>query len=129
MIENDRPAPTAESLMRSRYTAYTLLNNPYLKRTWHHTTCPTPLILDPLIQWQTLVIINTTAGKTNDSQGTVEFIAKFNKQGQQDILVEKSYFIKENLRWYYTQGDLLKIASNAACPCGSGKKFKRCCRS
>jgi len=52
-VDGNEPAPTAEALMRSRYTAYTLLREEYLRATWHHSTRPDSLELatEPSSKW------------------------------------------------------------------------------
>ena len=47
------PAPCASALMRSRYSAYTLRDEPYLRATWHASTRPGDAIVDPdeKLQW------------------------------------------------------------------------------
>lgn len=116
--------------MRSRYSAYVLKNSVYLRNTWHPSTCPADLnIGNDDTPWQRLVIITTGKGGEGDQEGVVEFAAFY--QGGQ--LHERSRFLREGARWYYLDGELLpphtteKAGRNAPCPCGSGKKFKRCC--
>jgi SEC-C motif-containing protein len=123
-------APTAEAQMRSRYSAYVLKNSDYLRSTWHPSTCPLELdISSDNTPWQRLVIIGTEKGTVTDSEGVVEFAAYY--QGGQ--LHERSRFVREEGRWFYLDGEILsphqeqKPGRNAPCPCGSGKKYKRCC--
>lgn len=123
-------APTAEALMRSRYSAYVLRDSAYLRDTWHLSTRPADLdISKDETPWQRLVIADLEKGGENDSEGVVEFAAYF--QGGQ--LHERSRFIKEGGNWFYLDGEMLpplkqeKPGRNAPCPCGSGKKYKRCC--
>lgn len=128
-IENNNPAPTAEKLMRSRYTAYTFNNNDYLQKTWHATTRPATLDLtqESQTEWLGLRICRTEAGGGNDASGSVEFIARYSNGGETAVIHEVSRFLKEDGRWYYVDGTLSQPSQNGACPCGSGKKFKRCC--
>lgn len=122
-------APSAEALMRSRYSAYVLKNSLYLHDTWHPSTRPADLdISHDETPWQRLQIIATAKGEEDDNEGVVEFAACY--QGGQ--LHERSRFVREGGRWFYLDGELLppleeKVGRNAPCPCGSGKKFKRCC--
>ncbi len=93
---------TAEQLMRSRYTAYVMHNEKYLSRTWHHTTRPVKILDDQgEIKWVDLTIINTINGKSDDSEGLVEFVARYKMNGKMTKLHELSRFIKEDGQWFY----------------------------
>ncbi len=123
-------APTAESLMRSRYSAFVLGLSEYIWRTWHKTTRPDLDILGGLgLKWIDLKIESTQAGKNTDTTGQVHFIASFINGNKGKKLDEISDFIKEDGLWYYVDGEsnTYDISRNDACPCGSGVKFKRCC--
>jgi len=102
-------APTAEKLMRSRYVAYQLKDESYLLNTWHSTTRPETLDLqDENVKWTGLEIIKTKAGMPNDTEGRVEFRARFQKNEQQSNLHENSRFLKENNQWFYLDGEISK---------------------
>lgn len=95
---------TAEALMRSRYSAYVLLLEDYLLATWHPDTRPQSLDLkseSTKTKWISLTITITAAGLANDTEGTVEFIARYKVNGRAAKLTEKSRFIKIEGRWYY----------------------------
>ena len=116
--------------MRSRYSAYVLKLNDYLRDTWHPSTRPQELdVSADDTPWQRLQIISCEKGGEVDSEGKVEFAAFY--QGGQ--LHERSRFVREGGRWFYLDGEILaplqeeKPGRNAPCPCGSGKKYKRCC--
>ncbi|GAA4474762.1 YchJ family metal-binding protein [Rhodococcus olei] len=94
-------APTAETLMRSRYSAFAVGDADYLLRTWHPTTRPTTLDLDADQTWVGLDILARTAGGPLDSSGTVEFVAHYRYGGQRDSLHEHSRFVREHGRWLY----------------------------
>ncbi len=137
-IQQTRPVPDAESLMRSRYTAYVLADITWLLQTWHPSTRPPRLDLSASLAdgstWLELQVLATTAGRATDEQGSVEFIARYQQAGRLKSLHETSRFIREADKWYYVNGLLhpsetimSKISRNAACPCGSGRKYKRCC--
>lgn len=123
--------------MRSRYTAFCLRNSDYLLATWDDSSRPTQLDFNDDRQcWLRLEIISGQQGNVSDYQGTVEFNAYFFEQGRQFLLHESSRFIKRQSRWSYLDGitniapvigKQAKINPNTPCPCGSGKKFKRCC--
>lgn len=135
-ISGEKDAPTAEALMRSRYTAYTRQDDSYLLKTWHPDTRPSDNPSDDdSTTWTGLEVIRTENGQETDSKGIVEFIAYCNVKGATSHLHEISQFIRENNRWYYLEGkgqqpvrrDTPKVGRNDPCPCGSGKKFKKCC--
>jgi SEC-C motif-containing protein len=123
----------AEQLMRSRYTAFFRGNSDYLLETWHSSTCPEQLRLEPGVTWFGLQILDCQAGEAEDPEGWVEFVAKFNGRDRLQCLHERSRFAKQEDRWFYVDGVIAeqdkaeKIGRNDPCPCGSGKKFKRCC--
>ena len=108
--------------MRSRYSAYVLKDNDYLRKSWHPSTRPAELdVSGDGTPWQRLLIVS--ADKEH-----VEFAAFY--QGGQ--LHERSRFVCEGGQWFYLDGESLppieeKTGRNAPCPCGSGKKYKRCC--
>ncbi|HSL37875.1 MAG TPA: YchJ family protein [Arthrobacter sp.] len=94
-------APTAEQLMRSRYSAFVVLDADYLLRTWHPETRPAELDLDPDLQWRRLDILSTSRGGPLDSEGTVEFKAHFRHGGERGVHHETSRFARVERRWYY----------------------------
>ncbi|VAW73841.1 UPF0225 protein YchJ [hydrothermal vent metagenome] len=100
-------APTAELLMRSRYTAYYLANEEYLLDTWHPSTRPKSLNFnkgDAQAKWLKLTVNDIEKGTKNDSEGTVEFTARFKIKGKADQLHEISQFSKVGVSWYYVGG-------------------------
>lgn len=99
-------AATAEQLMRSRYSAFAVLDADYLVRTWHPRTVPEELHLDPDIEWRRLDILSTSRGGPLDADGTVEFQAYFRHGSERGVLHETSRFIRENQRWFYLDGDV-----------------------
>lgn len=116
--------------MRSRFSAYVMKNAGYITTTWHASTRPAGLDLSvDDTRWQRLAILATENGGEDDVAGFVEFVAWF-PGGQ---LHERSRFVKEDGRWLYVDGEILppvsevKVGRNDPCPCGSGKKFKKCC--
>lgn len=100
------PAPTALALMRSRYTAYTQSNADYLRHTWHASTRPAMLDLEPGRRWLGLKILGTSNGEAGDTSGTVEFVARFKIGGRAHRLHENSRFVSEGGRWFYVDGDI-----------------------
>ncbi|MEV8148287.1 YchJ family protein [Arthrobacter sp. NPDC080073] len=101
----DADAPTAEQLMRSRYSAFVVLDSDYLLRTWHPDTRPAALDLDPDIEWRRLDILATHGGGPLDTEGTVEFAAHYRSDGERGVQRENSRFLRIDRRWYYLDGD------------------------
>lgn len=131
---------TAVALMRSRYTAYARRDAAYLLRTWHPNTRPAALDFSgDGTEWAGLAILRREAGGPEDAQGTVEFAAAYRQGGKLRQMRENSRFVKESGEWLYLDGDILpetkpgrndalfKPGRNGPCPCGSGKKYKKCC--
>ena len=99
-------APTAEALMRSRYSAYVLDKGNYLYKSWSQSTRPRKKSLksgEPM-QWVALEIIRTEGGTALDSEGVVEFKASYKVDNKVEVLHEVSRFIRENTRWVYLDG-------------------------
>lgn len=146
---------TAEKLMRSRYTAYTRADVAYLKKTtapemrkdfdeaateqWAKSS-----------KWKGLKIQDTKEGTADDTTGVVEFTATYEQEGQGIDHHEVSQFRKDKEgQWLFIDGEGhqhkegeshhdapkpvpvvregAKIGRNDPCPCGSGKKYKKCC--
>ena len=99
--DGTRHAPTAELLMRSRFSAFAVGDTAYLLRTWHPDTRPKRLRLDPDQEWTRLEILGRTGGGLLQAEGTVEFRAHYRHQGQADFLEENSRFRREDGRWVY----------------------------
>lgn len=97
-------APTAEQLMRSRYSAFVVGDAGYLLRTWHPDTRPAGLELDPGMQWRRLDILSTSRGGPLDHEGVVEFAAHYRHDGERGVQREASRFVREGRRWYYLDG-------------------------
>ena len=134
-------APTALVLMRSRYTAHVLGKAQYLHDTLstkqrvgfdvaeyeaHHGE----------ITWTGLEIRGTSGGGEEDEAGTVEFIARCKDKDGPGMQHELSSFIREEGRWVYEDAvptpkpvarTVQKVGRNEPCPCGSRKKYKKCC--
>jgi len=105
-VEQVSDAPTAESLMRSRYTAFVLLNEDYLRYSWHPDKCPKTIHLNDQTRWLGLKIINTVAGGVDDETGEVEFVARSKVNGKASRLHENSHFSRFEKRWVYLDGKL-----------------------
>ena len=129
-LESHATPQTAEALMRSRYTAYTLADIDYIKKTMQGK----PLLgfkeIDTTqwaksVLWLGLEVIRSTSDE-------VEFIATYMDKGTVKAIHEISQFHCINEAWFYVDGSQLNdiktkpVARNEPCPCGSNKKFKNC---
>ena len=133
-IDGTRAAPTPETLMRSRYTAYSLANIAYIKKTMRgkpfvgfdeHEAKRWAL----KVRWIGLRIISAT--EERNDLGHVEFIARFIEGDKLKSIHESSEFHGERGVWFYVDGVLQPttfqpLQRNAPCPCGSLKKYKNC---
>lgn len=97
------PAPDAEHLMRSRYSAFVLENAPYLLATWHPSQRPATLDFEPGAKWLGLQVKAFEPLSATSAQ--VEFVARFRVAGRAVRLHERSRFVQEAGRWYYVDGD------------------------
>jgi SEC-C motif-containing protein len=97
---------TAEMLMRSRYTAYTLLREDYLLTTWHASTRPEKLGLveEKNSQWLGLQVKRHE--QQDETHALVEFVARYKTAGRAQRLHEVSRFIREGERWFYVDDDI-----------------------
>jgi len=98
------PAPDAETLMRSRYCAYVLENEVYLRATWHDSTRPPPVDFDPGTKWLGLEVRDHRV--IDDTHAEVEFVARYRVAGKAVRLHERSRFVRQGGRWYYIDGDI-----------------------
>ena len=117
--------------MRSRYTAYSRQDADYLVATWH-TTQRTAALRQALsesfahTEWQSLNIVACEAGG-NDNEAYVTFFARYRENQRSGAVHERSRFVREDQRWYYIDGTAPQVGRNDRCPCGSEKKYKKCC--
>jgi SEC-C motif-containing protein len=97
---------TAEQLMRSRYTAFTLNADEYLLETWQKETRPPTLDLSDQakVKWVSLKVIRHTA---EVNRAVVEFVARCKINGKAEKIHERSRFVREDDRWFYVDGDPL----------------------
>jgi SEC-C motif-containing protein len=108
-LERGEHAPTPEALMRSRYSAYALVQGrgtapralvEYLMKTWHPSTVPGDLALGPM-QWTGLDVLHQDA---SGDAGVVEFVAHHKVNGRAARLHELSRFVREGGVWLYADG-------------------------
>lgn len=125
-------ALTPEKLMRSRYTAYVLKDSTHLLRTWDMSTRPNSLKFEQHIIWLNLVVEDVPEPLPNDNAAQITFQATFIHNDKLMRIKERALFTYKNSLWFYKQGELSTRATaiplKGLCPCGSGKKYKRCCR-
>ncbi len=132
------PATTAEALMRSRYSAFSTRQLDYIEQT------QSPEIsakfgradiarMADECEWTGLQIVNQTE---RGDCAEVEFVARFRRHDREMLHAERSEFRRANGRWLYIDGRAelreaqrvsAKVGRNDPCPCGSGKKAKKCC--
>lgn len=148
LIAQERSAPTAEALMRSRYSAFAMNELDYIVATMgsRQRKVFNPSKVAPLnreTRWTGLEIHETVQGGPDDDTGEVFFTAHFEHDGRSGELQEHSLFTRKDGHWLYTGKRGLhrdaagattttatvsqKVGRNEPCSCGSGKKFKKCC--
>jgi SEC-C motif-containing protein len=142
VIEGTQSASTAEQLMRCRYTAYATANVDFLKESMLPSTrsgfdAKTTQTWATESTWRGLEVVATDGGAAEDSEGVVEFVAHYSQKGHDFDHHEVATFRKEKGRWFFEDGKIIgpepvrrtspKIGRNDPCPCGSGKKYKKCC--
>lgn len=133
-------ALTAESLMRARYSAFVVKNYEFLKETLHEKSRSgydedSVRVWAEHSLWNGLKVIDQSKGGESDEEGSVEFEAYYTMQGARKTHHEHANFVRENNKWYYWDGEIIKaepirvekIGRNEPCTCGSGKKYKKCC--
>jgi SEC-C motif domain protein len=140
-IRGEKDAPTAEALMRSRYSAHVKVELDYIKQSTHSserkkTNPQATASWCKKSEWQSLEILSTRDGGPEDQTGTVEFVARYRHKGNAVRYHEVAEFAREDGRWYFVNGETPKqepvvqgpkVGRNNPCPCGSGKKYKKCC--
>ena len=141
-IKGKKKAETAEELMRARYSAFVEQEIDFIMDTV--SPDQTDIMSREAVKkwakssnWIRLEIIRTEDGQKKDSTGIVEFKAYSNVDGATQVHHENASFIKKRGKWYFEDGqpvspeqikrDTPKVGRNDPCPCGSGKKFKKCC--
>jgi SEC-C motif-containing protein len=100
-----QPAPDAEALMRSRYSAFVRQDAAYLLATWHPSTRPETLDFEPAQRWLGLEV--RAHRRMDNTHAEVEFVARSRVAGRGQRLHERSRFVCEAGHWFYVDGDLL----------------------
>ena len=142
LIRKQTQPESAEALMRSRFSAYARGHIDYLVYS-HDPETRSASLRSAVREWarkaefKALRILNSTQGAQSDAVGTVHFEADYIENGQTKTLSEVSEFRQYAGRWVYSRGSApkpptvvrtdAKVGRNDPCPCGSGKKYKKCC--
>jgi len=100
----EQPAADAETLMRSRYSAFVRGDVPYLLATWHASTRPPTLELEPGARWLGLEV--RAHQRLDDDHAEVEFVARWRVAGRAVRQHERSRFVREAGQWFYVDGDV-----------------------
>jgi len=140
VIRGARAAETAEQLMRARYSAHAKVEVDFLyasthpdhRRGYDHQGTRRWAAES---EWRGLEILHCEGGGPQDERGTVEFIARFRDKNGLRSHHERGGFLRHAGGWCFTEGEMVKapplvsskVGRNDPCPCGSGKKHKKCC--
>ena len=142
LLTGIRKAETAEELLRSRYCAYANTEIDYIYNSIHPSKredFDKQSISDwsERSDWHELEIVEVENGGPDDEAGTVEFVAHYSEDGEKKTHHELATFEKEDGEWFFVDGQGVmpkqyvrpepKVGRNDPCPCGSGKKYKKCC--
>ncbi len=128
--------------MRARYSAYASGNVDFVLASNHPKTRDgvdraSTEVWSKESEWLGLDIISTEAGGVGDQVGSVEFLARYRLRGVTIPHREKARFEVHEGKWYFVEGEEIhgppvhregpRVGRNDPCPCGSGKKYKKCC--
>lgn len=142
VIRGARKAQTAAELMRSRYSAYATaaidwIVDSQVPEGRQFTDRRATEEWSKRSTWKGLEILETRDGEVGDDEGFVEFKARYELAGEDIVHHEIASFRKEEGAWYFVDGLEVKprpfkrmqakVGPNEPCPCGSGKKHKKCC--
>ena len=139
--DDHKKALSAENLMRARYSAFVKNKVEFIDKT--NVPGTEDFNIEDAKRWSSeskwdhLEIVNTIDGQKDDTTGVVEFKAFYNDtEDKEHIHHEVADFKKIDDLWYYTEGKIMgigtvrregpKVGRNEPCPCGSGKKYKKC---
>lgn len=142
VIAGTVPAATAEALMRSRYSAFVLGEVDYILES-NHSSTRDQVDRDEIerwsreSQWQGLEVLDTQQGGEHDDSGVVDFHARYVLDETPHDHFERATFRRENGVWRFLDAKAIthepirregdKVGRNDPCPCGSGRKYKKCC--
>lgn len=141
-LHEGAPAPDAAAVMRARYSAYALQVITYLETSTHpdkrdEFDSDASRQWSAAAEWLGLDIVQTQT--VEPGVELVEFIAHYASEGNKQLHHEIARFEKQDAHWYFYEGELVapepyrraepRIGRNDPCPCGSGRKFKKCCQN
>jgi SEC-C motif domain protein len=144
LLDGLRKAATAEELLRARYSAFVLARIDYV-RTTRHPRSSAEFDEESArgwasgSEWHGLEISKIEGGGTGDAQGAIDFTATYTEKesGERRRHEEHALFVRHEGEWLFVDGDYVvpetfvrtapKVGRNDPCPCGSGKKHKKCC--
>lgn len=144
LIQGSQKAETAEELMRARYTAHVKTEVDFIYDSTHPkkrggVDRKQVEAWSKKSEWLGLKIHAAEAGGAEDKAGTVEFTARYREKEKLVEHREIAEFVRRDGIWYFMDGKPPKpvqsirqgpkIGRNDPCPCGSGKKYKKCCYS
>lgn len=142
VISGERKASSAMELMRSRYTAYAMADVDYIVNSTHpdqRDSNDKEAIKQwaEKSEWLGFEVKGSEKGGEGDDTGSVEFVASYTDRGVKMQHHEMAEFRRLDGDWYFYDGKIVplkpfvrpgpKVGRNDACPCGSGKKYKKCC--
>ena len=142
LIQKEKQAESAEQLLRARYTAHVNKEVDYIWETTHPAQRGgfdrnQVAEWSKNSEWLGLEIISTEAGQSTDETGYVEFVARYREKSKTLEHKEIAEFRKIDDNWFFYDGNAPKpkqivrqgpkVGRNDPCPCGSGKKYKKCC--
>jgi SEC-C motif-containing protein len=140
-IRGEAEPETAEDLMRARYTAYALGEIDYVVKTHdpataHQVDRKSTELWSKQSKWLGFELVSVERGGAFDEDGNIEFVARYKIRGVTVGHRERAHFRKRSGRWVFSDGfeiksppkvrDEARVGRNDPCPCGSGKKYKKC---
>ncbi len=140
-IQGKKLPETPELLMRARYTAYVNAEIDYILGTQDPKTSgdvdrESTESWSKKSEWLGFELIDTAMGEDGET-GTVDFIARYRLKGEEYAHHEQASFRRDETRWLFVDSKMAdhetfkraekKVGRNDPCPCGSGKKYKKCC--
>ena len=141
-LDGTKPPANPVELLRARYSAYCLKKFDYLVDTHlppeGEEQIPAEVLAEHLqdVTWERLDILEEGYDDELDCP-FVDFRAVYDMPDAKRMLGERSYFRCVDGSWYYVFGEPLKgesvrrespkVGRNDPCPCGSGRKYKKCC--
>ncbi len=142
LLTGTRKAETAEELLRARYSAHVKLEMDFVKDTTHPDQVSryepaTAKSWAEKSEWDRLEVVDIEGGGPDDETANIEFVAHFRQKDKLKTHHELANFKRHEGEWFFYDGQGVvpkqvvrqqpKVGRNEPCPCGSGKKYKKCC--